>query len=78
MDSLIRIDDLIENYVININPLHGVIIADYLLNVTALAVRDRFWTADFRGGTGIPTSLYTIEQSGQVFWTFFLKYTLLT
>ena len=74
MDSLIRIDDLIENYVIANNPLHGVILADYALDVTALAIRDRFWTADFRGGTGLPRSLYSIGQAGQVFWTFFLKY----
>ena len=78
MDSLIRIDDVIEKYVLQVNPLHGVIIADYALNVTALAARDAFWTNDFRGGTGLPRSDFTIAQAGQVFWTFFLKYCLPT
>jgi hypothetical protein len=78
MDSLIRIDDVIQNYVIQNNPLHGAIIADYVLNVKASVVRDNFWTSEFRGGTAIQRTLYTIKQSGTVFWTFFLKYALPT
>ena len=78
MDSLIQIDDLIESYIIENNPLSGVIIADYALNVTAITVRDRFWLPNFNGGSGIERSHYTLNQSGKVFWTLFLKYSLPT
>ena len=78
MDSLIRIDDIIQNYVIRNNPLHGAIIADYAINVRASAVRDSYWTSDFQGGQTLQRSLYTIKQSGRVFWMLFLKYSLPT
>ena len=78
MDSLIRIDDVIENYVINNNPLNGAVIADYMLNVTSLAVRDSYWTSNFQGGKALSRSLYTIQKAGKVFWMFFLKYSLPT
>ena len=78
MDSLMQIDDLMENYVIQINPLHGAIIADFALQNTALSIRDNFWTDDFHGGTRIPRTQYSIGQAGQVFWTLFIKYCLPT
>ena len=78
MDSLIRLDDVIQDYVLENNPLNGAIICDYALNVKPRAVRDSFWQADYRGGKRHQRSLYSVKQAGRVFWTFFLKYTIPT
>ena len=78
MDSLIRLDDVIQDYVMQYNPLFGAIICDYALNVKPRAVRDSFWQADFRGGASHQRSLYSVKQAGRVFWSFFLKYSVPT
>ena len=67
MDSLIRLDDVIQDYVLENNPLGGAIICDYALNVKPRAVRDSFWQADYRGGVRHQRSLYSVKQAGRVF-----------
>ena len=74
MNSLIQLDDMVEAYIVLNNPLAGAIIGDYLLNVNAITIRDRFWLPNFDFGKSIERSPYTIKQAGDVFWTFFLKY----
>ena len=73
-DSIIQLDDMVEAHIILNNPLAGAIIGDYLLNVDAITIRDRFWLPNFDFGTTIDRSPYPIKQAGDVFWTFFLKY----
>ena len=78
MDSLILIDDIIQDYVIEHNPLHGLIIADYLMNANAKTIRDEMYRneedASYRPGTDLDKKLYSIRLMGDIFWLMFMRY----